>query len=138
MKPIPDTSSLDSLFEQIRTVNIVTPSPREVCEYLVNNKYTNAVHTSSGEMVNEMIRAVMTNKADKFRSKYCEAPVFILNAAEQDLMKDSFGNEVILILSVRYYKHLPTVFVSEKAVSSFDRINPFIASLMLPTETIEL
>lgn len=60
-----------------------------------------------------IIHSIINNRCKEFKREFCETPLLILDVDPEHLTKDSIQAELAYILSVRSYKDLPTIIISE-------------------------
>ena len=113
---------LNDLFSYFSVVNIVDKNPKEVIEFF-KSENEGCVYNST-EGITEDIRYAIMNKAlEKFREKYCEAPLLIVYFKKEHGGKSALQFEMTYILNVRDYKKLNTILVSEERVETYGLTN---------------
>jgi len=110
--------SLRNLFEYSLFVNVIDYDKAKACE-AISAEYENSIISRSKQFIGEIKEAIRTKTLHLFKEKYCEAPFVIISIDEEDANKDAFQFELVYMLNVRHYKKLPTVFVTEKAMSEY-------------------
>lgn len=98
-------------------INLVTNQNKAEC-YTVLSKTLYAANTSfmlidTDNFRTAIIHSIVNNRCKEFKREFCETPLLILDADPEHLTKDSIQAELTYILSVRSYKDLPTIIVSE-------------------------
>jgi len=116
-----NTTSLEEFFQTLNTVNVIDPCSADAAAYLTD-RYS-GITVTGAELTKEMLQAISDRTVDAFHIKYCEAPFLVVIFDKNDACKSTLQHELAYFMSVRDYKGLKTIILSEERVVSYPLSN---------------
>ena len=128
-------SNLHQLLSHVPVINVTDADPEEAGAFL-RQAYPDSIIVTGKQLLKEMSNALFTNTQKAFRSQYCEPSFLMIHLTKEDVCKTSVQQELVFLLSVRQYKELPTILLSEEELLSYPLSNESLIGYAQFRETI--